>query len=188
MLERPSGAGPEYLEDLRALINTWRIPNDTREVTDDLAAVAADPSRWAVMLARLPQPEPEEIAELMALRDALRAQLGGAPVGLNEWLQRCPVRVQVAEDGALQWSPEREGTVGRALAVFAEILHRDHWRRLRACGDCQWVFFDQSKSNTKRWCRMYAGESGRACGSIAKVKAYRERRKDAAADPAAVRG
>ena len=50
--------------------------------------------------------------------------------------------------------------------------------RLKACPDCRWVFYDHSRNGSKRWCGMYAGEEGgRACGTIAKVKNYRAKRK-----------
>ncbi|MGQ0418393.1 CGNR zinc finger domain-containing protein, partial [Bacillus sp. HC-TM] len=49
---------------------------------------------------------------------------------------------------------------------------------LKACPDCRWVFYDHSRNGSKRWCGMYAGEEGgRACGTIAKVKNYRAKRK-----------
>ena len=50
--------------------------------------------------------------------------------------------------------------------------------RLKACPDCRWVFYDNSRNGSKRWCGMYAGEEGgRACGTIAKVKITGRREK-----------
>lgn len=40
----------------------------------------------------------------------------------------------------------------------------DTWRRLKACPDCRWVFYDHSRNGGKRWCLMYAGgPANRAC-------------------------
>jgi hypothetical protein len=166
---------PDYLEDVRKLINTWHIPNDTRVATDDLPGLAADEGAWRARFADLPLVPADGLRELTELREELRSALGVAPTGLNRWLRANPVQVRVAEDGGIEFECYRDDAVGQVLAMFAQAQHRDQWRRLRACGDCQWAFFDSSKNNARRWCRMYGREKGRACGSIAKVRAYRER-------------
>ena len=38
------------------------------------------------------------------------------------------------------------------------------------------MFWDRTRNASKIWCGMYAGQDGRACGSIAKVRRYRARR------------
>lgn len=61
---------------------------------------------------------------------------------------------------------------------MASAIVNKQWGRLKACPDCKWVFYDQSRNGSKRWCGMYAeGEGGRACGTIAKVKRHRAKRK-----------
>lgn len=54
-----------------------------------------------------------------------------------------------------------------AVAIFS-AEGRD---RIRECaaGDCAIVFFDESRSNNRRWCSM------RRCGNRAKVRAHRAR-------------
>ncbi|MGH3145587.1 MAG: CGNR zinc finger domain-containing protein [Rubrobacter sp.] len=66
---------------------------------------------------------------------------------------------------------------GRVLAIVARSVDDGPFSRLKACPDCRWVFYDKSRSRTRVWCGMYAGEGGRACGTIAKVRRYRLRRK-----------
>ncbi|XXM72328.1 CGNR zinc finger domain-containing protein [Lysinibacillus sphaericus] len=40
----------------------------------------------------------------------------------------------------------------------------------------RFFFYDGSKSNTKKWCSMNKnGPDGRACGTMAKVRRYREK-------------
>lgn len=64
------------------------------------------------------------------------------------------------------------------LTIIVESIALNQWQRLKACPDCQWVFYDYSKNGSKRWCSMYAGgPKGRACGTIAKVKRYRGKNK-----------
>jgi hypothetical protein len=58
------------------------------------------------------------------------------------------------------------------------------WQRLKACPDCRWVFYDHTRNASKRWCLMHAGgPDGRACGTIAKLRQYRQKQK-ASAHPA----
>ena len=62
------------------------------------------------------------------------------------------------------------------LAAVLTAIAEGTWTRLKACPDCRWVFYDHTRNGSKRWCLMTAGgSSGRSCGSIAKVRAYRAR-------------
>jgi predicted RNA-binding Zn ribbon-like protein len=49
-------------------------------------------------------------------------------------------------------------------------LHTDE-QRIRTCSasDCRLVFYDESRTNNRRWCSM------QRCGNRAKVRAFRER-------------
>jgi predicted RNA-binding Zn ribbon-like protein len=64
---------------------------------------------------------------------------------------------------------------GQALATIARdavLLFSDHAHdRLRRCAaaDCQLIFFDESRSNNRRWCSM------QRCGNRSKVRAHRSR-------------
>lgn len=64
--------------------------------------------------------------------------------------------------------------VGQALATIARDaveLFRDDTGRLRSCSaeDCGLVFYDESRSNNRRWCSM------QRCGNRSKVRAHRAR-------------
>ena len=87
-----------------------------------------------------------------------------APADLAAWLAdgnrqagRCTVRVGQAL-----------ATIAReAVGLFADGAHD----RLRECAadDCALVFYDESRSNNRRWCSM------QRCGNRAKVQAHRAR-------------
>jgi hypothetical protein len=147
---------PGALESVRTLLNTWSIPNDTRQPTD----VFDGP------------------AELRALRDDLRRAVERAtPEAINPWVIRLHVR-PVLRDGRIGWTGRGDGAtvVGAVLTAIADGT----WPRLKACPDCRWVFYDHTRNGSKRWCLMSAGGSaGRSCGSIAKVRAHRQRRASA---------
>jgi predicted RNA-binding Zn ribbon-like protein len=123
------------------------------------------------------------LAEFVELRTALRESLGvERPVALEGWLRRHPLRAEISADPeapALVLRPVDGSAVGHLLALVAEAVRAGQWARLKACPDCAWVFYDRSRNGGRRWCAMSAGgPDGRGCGSIAKVRAYRERKRD----------
>src|SRR5262245_15396391 len=166
-------AAPGRLELVRELLNSWRIPNDTRVPTD----------RFGRGLAATRGASSREMIALRALRDDLRACVEAADGGaerLNAWIRRLGVFPIVAE-GRLRFETAR-GAPGRVLGIVIAAIAGGQWTRLRACPDCRWVFYDHTRNGGKRWCLMYAGgPRGRACGTIAKVRRYRERRRRQAA-------
>jgi hypothetical protein len=169
---------PGRLELVRELLNSWRIPNDTR-VPADLFGRGLAATRGASR---------REAVALRALRDDLRACVeypGGGAERLNTWIRRLGVSPVVAE-GALGFEAAR-GAPGRILGIVLAAIADGQWARLKACPDCRWVFYDHTRNGGKRWCLMYAGgPRGRACGTIAKVRRYRERqRRDAGRRPGA---
>ena len=65
--------------------------------------------------------------------------------------------------------------LGQTLSVMArevvELFTADRADRIRECSadDCRLVFYDESRSNNRRWCSM------QRCGNRAKVRAHRAR-------------
>ena len=65
--------------------------------------------------------------------------------------------------------------VGQALSAITrdaiEIFSAENANRIRECAadDCSLIFYDESRSNNRRWCSM------QRCGNRAKVRAHRER-------------
>jgi len=147
-------AAPGDLERIRTLLNTWLIPNDTRRPTDRFRGSAV----------------------VRGLRDDLRRVVeGGAPADevLNAWVRSLDVTPHIANDSVVF---RGNGPAGRLLAIVVAALADGTWSRLRACPDCRWVFYDHTRNGSKRWCLMTAGgPNGRSCGSIAKVRAHRDR-------------
>jgi hypothetical protein len=175
---------PGELELVRRFLNTWRIDAGTREAADELPWLLKDRRAWEERFPGWP-PGGEDNRELLArLREDLRGMLG-APEGwterLNGWLGEYPLVARVVEvdvGASVRYEPAPEaGFAGRVLAAVARSVEDGIFSRLKACPDCRWVFYDKSRSRTRVWCGMYAGEGGRACGTIAKVRRYRQRRK-----------
>ncbi|MEO7260433.1 MAG: CGNR zinc finger domain-containing protein [Jatrophihabitantaceae bacterium] len=178
---------PGELETVRALLNTWLIPNDTRLPVDLLPGLRRDPRSWRAQLPLLGRPRDRAALQaLTELRDGLRRMVGNDQPAARDirWLQsqlrRHPVTVSVraGPDGpqVVLGGPGRQPAGHCVLAAVLDAVQTGRWQRLKACPDCGWVFFDHTRSATKRWCGMTAvGPRGRGCGSIAKVRAYRAR-------------
>lgn len=96
-------------------------------------------------------------AERDALADALLAASGRAPM---EWT----------------WPPPRELTDPLRLIVHAavELLTGGPLDRLKTCGNCRWLFLDQSRNHSRRWCSMDE------CGIEMKHARFVEKRRRAA--------
>jgi len=157
---------PGALEQVRELLNSWLIPNDSR-VPDDRFGQLAGQRGWTG----------GDAALLRELRDDLRRQVENGAADddrLNQWIARLDLRPAVA-GGAMGYR-HRGGPAGDALAAVVAAIGAGTWPRLKACPDCRWVFYDNTRNGGKRWCLMYAGgPEGRACGTIAKVRRYRDR-------------
>ncbi len=171
MVNEPASgqASPGRLEDVRTLLNSWLIPNDTR-VPEDRFDTYAD-ERGIPHTKR---------ADLRRLRDELRLVVNRSATAdeiFNWWVERLGIRPYIA-DGAVTYRAD-VGVTGEIVGTCLAALSSGQWSRLKACPDCQWVFFDHSRNASKRWCLMTAdGPDGRSCGSIAKVRAYRQRARE----------
>src|ERR1700730_16537207 len=130
--------------------------------------------------------------EAVALREAIyriffRTAEGGAPAvgdldALNHALQAAPRRVSVERTGSgFAWgvAPIKQPSVASVLAPVvwsaANLLTGTRLGRVRHCANdrCLWLFLDDSKSGTRRWCSMSA------CGNRAKAHRRYVRQKEA---------
>ncbi|MGN9909600.1 CGNR zinc finger domain-containing protein [Phytohabitans sp. LJ34] len=170
----------EALDQVRDFLNTWEVPNDTRVPVDHLEALVSTPERWARAFPDLPRAARADLADLRALRADLRAVLGHThPVGLGDRLARHDLVVTLREpphEPAVLIRPARPSAAGDLLAAAVNAVAAGRWHRLKACPDCQWVFYDTSRNASRTWCAMTpGGPAGRGCGGIAKTRAYRAR-------------
>ena len=191
MAKADSQIAPGTLEVVRTFLNTWRIPNDTREPIDELVSLDAMQQFYSSCFGG--QAADQEICivpELvLQLRADLRSILGTSDVlVMSKWLSSQPIEVMLSPDAEgkpiLRYRPaRREGCslCAEVMALVVEAIAHNTWTRLKACPDCQWVFYDHTKNRNKVWCLMTAsGPQGRSCGSISKVRSFRERQKSRA--------
>jgi predicted RNA-binding Zn ribbon-like protein len=71
----------------------------------------------------------------------------------------------------LSWPGGGLGSVGDAVAQAAyDLLTGDRLMRVKRCAGCHWLFLDQSKNGSRRWCSM------EDCGTAYKMSRYVARR------------
>ena len=193
----PSGApigrerqdAPPSLEPVRLFLQTWSIPNDTRVPLDKLSsAQEANLFRRRHLAESAVSVSVRELSTLRALRDDLRSSVQADEAtrveSLKPWLEWLPVTVDLQSDDPrassvrYRYKGQRDAMAGAVLALVVEAIATGIWRRLKVCPDCQTVFYDRTKNQNRVWCGMSAhGPEGRACGSIAKVRSWRERQR-----------
>jgi predicted RNA-binding Zn ribbon-like protein len=93
----------------------------------------------------------------------------------------------VAGPGGFRWSWARDDDLARPLRqvvhaavelLTAEPGGRSGLGRIKRCGGCPWLFVDESKNRSRRWCSMDN------CGTDEKVRRYVARRAAARRAPA----
>lgn len=180
---------PGALEDVRGFLNTWSIPNDTRVATDELPRLAVDPLAWAEQVSAYPLQAGDDLSTLLALRLDLRAACASHADDrerLQHWFEKIALHASLeTTEGvtAVRLRCGQPSWLGFALATVANAIASGEWARLKSCGDCQWTFYDHTRNASKRWCTMAKGSpDGRACGTIAKVSAFRQRAASKARD------
>lgn len=128
-----------------------------------------------------------EIQELVALRTAMwraaEALVAGSALDTGDVdtiagaLGATEYRRRLTHDGhfRVDEEPVRKswGWVRSEIASsFCNLLANRDPQRLKICenADCHWVFFDESKNRTRRWC-------GEVCGNLIKVRRFRRTRR-----------
>ena len=74
------------------------------------------------------------------------------------------------------WPPPRELADPLLPITHAavELLTSGPLDHLKVCGNCRWLFLDQSRNHSRRWCSMDE------CGTQMKQRRFVERRRRAA--------
>ncbi len=128
--------------------------------------------------------EERALRELRRLRGVVQAGFTavahGRPFPDPEWRElrravaHAVAHADLAVDGervVLRWPGDGLGAIGDAVAQAAyDLLTGDHLARVKVCAGCHWLFLDQSKNGSRRWCSM------EDCGTSAKMRRYVARR------------
>jgi predicted RNA-binding Zn ribbon-like protein len=182
---RTASEAPGDLDLVRRFVNTFDI-----ETGDDDLGSPAEARAWLGEQGWRATVGKREHEELVQVREAIRDLVslrgtdadGDAVAAFDAIARRHPLVMQLASREVLAPSSERgvDGFVGRVLAIVAAAELDGSWDRMKACANhgCRWLFYDHSRNRSRTWCSMDI------CGSQAKMRAYRDRRR-AGGSPAA---
>lgn len=138
---------------------------------------------------RNPRAAAASLARGTAIRDLLLSIFTGIANGrslspqrlseLNSLLAQAPGRLHVRKNSGrieTEWTSEADGLQPVLFAVLtsaAQLLASDRLGRVRECAsaDCTWLFIDESRNRSRRWCDM------RACGNRMKARRHYHRTK-----------
>lgn len=147
----------------------------------------ADHGRLATHYRRDPRASAAALAKAVTIRDLLVSIFAGLANGrsissqrffeLNSALEEVPGFLSVRKDSdriAMQWTSAHEGlqrVFFKVLTSAADLLASDRLMRLRECAsnDCTWLFVDESRNRSRRWCDMST------CGNRMKARRHYRR-------------
>lgn len=162
---------------------------NSRFVGEDESGEPAAHNVWLRKLClrwNLPEPDVSVQARLYTLRDLLyRAACEYGTTGsiavvildsLNEQLKTISFhnRLEQSDAGfhisAIAQYNEKLLLPYRIVMSFADLVSNHDAGRVKVCEnpDCGWVFYDESKSRTRRWC-------ANTCASLIKVRRFRKK-------------
>lgn len=173
----PVTPAPGALEFVRAFVNTL----DIEAGTDQLQNVATWRA-WATTHQVDGRASADDLRFARHLRESLREgmlanhdrmPLPAATVdALNEAADRAKAGVRFTQDGAQVHASATgmNAVFGRLVSILSSSMNDGSWARLKACAadDCQWGFYDSSRSRTGQWCSMSI------CGNRAKQARWRQ--------------
>jgi predicted RNA-binding Zn ribbon-like protein len=119
-----------------------------------------------------------DTARLRRLRDAIMAAIENpadptAWHAVNQIAATAPVQLHIAAGPKPSLKAARDNATDAVIALVldqcANAIATGRWNRLSACARCRRVFYDNTRSHTRRWC-SYA-----TCGNRTNVAAYRTR-------------
>lgn len=129
-------------------------------------------------------PTPSEHRELVSLRHLLRELLQSrhepsarTRARINRDLSRSPASWQLLREGPgvqlrLGWrSEDWHAVIAAALASYCDLLTSGQISQVRRCANphCSYLFFDESRNLSRRWC------DPAACGNLLTVRKHRQR-------------
>ena len=173
----PPGAPPDL-----DILHTYADLVDWAQYADAL------PVRQANSLRRVATERPREASrrfrEALELRDRLdqifQRLSGGQKVqaqdlnALRDAYAEALRHADLVHDGTFEWSWTDGTDLGRPtwpiVHAAVGLLTTGPLDRVKACAGCQFIFLDETKNRSRRWCSMLD------CGSAEKVRKYVRRR------------
>jgi predicted RNA-binding Zn ribbon-like protein len=163
-------AAPGSLRLVQQFLNTsdHEYGNEWIATPEQLAAWLGERGIDAGRLTRSDAARARRVRE--ALREVVIGEASAEAVALLEReAARATLRVSFA-DGLVPARGGLDGLLARVFASVHEARLDGSWQRLKACPNCHWAFWDESKNRSATWCSM------ELCGNRLKTKRYRTKR------------
>lgn len=178
---------PLFIQFLNSDYHDYRGTGKREERLESPEWVASFLSRWPQV--DLGMPAGDTLVQLKALRSLLRSAVEGFQRGEELTADRiAPLNACLADvtyvrwyephaaGGALQLLPvstDWRWVMAEITASFLQTVTDGLAGRIKICEnpDCKWVYYDESKNRTRRWC------SHDTCGTLMKVRRFRSRQK-----------
>ena len=175
---------PGSLALLQEFINSVELPDGVDELGTETLASAWLQAKAGMVLPVSASDLRRLVATRETLRDLLEAHTGenvdpAVAVRLEKLLSHAPLRPVLSTSGATL-AVDCGGVdrfLGMVSTAIVEATLMSTWARFKVCrsSSCRWAYYDHSKNGSGAWCSM------RSCGSREKARAYRARRRSAAA-------
>jgi len=167
---------------------------DFAELIGWLAAAGAISGKQAVALRAAGERSAEAARGVWSRAIRLREALAGALLAKTEvrapadgdlrliekeYARTAPCARLAPSDEGFRWTLEADEELDSALRPVIEsavaLMTSERMKRLRRCGNstCYWLFVDETKNRSRRWCEMAS------CGNLMKVRRHRERHRAA---------
>jgi predicted RNA-binding Zn ribbon-like protein len=174
-------ANTRYWRGRDAHTETLNSPDDLLKWCADAKIPSAAIERRRTWWQQHPRKAEQALGEALELREALyrifrsiaeEAEPEGTDLDvLNRTLKAAPARAElVRANGGFAWSlsdvqPDIAALLAPVIWAAGDLLIEPSRIKVRRCAndECVWLFLDDSKSGTRRWCDM------KACGNRAKA-------------------
>ncbi len=175
---RSSGWRPPLAPDSKGITHALILTRNSKTGLDELAEPEAMQT-WLRERRLLAEETPIDeglFQQVLAVRDGLRGLVlarHGAPLDVERLNTEIgALRFQI---GAGAEAPELRTVGADAASVlvggFVAALNEGNWTRFKLCAnpECGWIFYDDSKYKSRRWCLL------QRCGNPTHVRASRRR-------------
>lgn len=158
-----------YKELLKWIRKTGALQSDVIEALESLYeqdGATGEKSRVEIIHAR------ELLHEIFAAIAIGEIPDSSTTVHFNDLLSTVNSKIAIQFSGAhmthLQWRAIKnlKFPLYPIIKSAYDLLVSNKLNRVKVCGSCGWLFLDQSKNNSRRWCSM------QTCGSAVKAKKY----------------
>lgn len=176
---------PGDLALVQTFLNTrWNLRTERRSETFSTPQALADWLASAGLTEGRACVDGRDLVRAVAVREGLRALAfannghpldRGAIEAMREASSGASTGIRIEPDGPRFVAGAATGldaALGALFAITARAMIDGSWSKLKACPGrhCGWVFYDQSRNQSARWCSM------KVCGDREKSRAYYRRR------------